>query len=217
MRPLTPEMKAIQQANATLIDFGKETILDADEPGFSDNVNYLFGTTVRLLSGGSEKPPYMLERTARITRVLSYGVRWIAAFAPVGREQPHVRQVWKWMGQVCLAMLATGVVGWMIGTRHDVAGTISAVLYGVLVVLLLVALGCVLGYRWGFVAVILGLAGACLGAGALVWWSPALHDQTIPIWKWDARLLHVIPAAGVAVLIPLAIVTRTLSKVRPIR
>ena len=217
MRAVTPEMKAIQQANASLIDFGKETIQDADEPAFSNNVNYLFETTVRLLSAGSDKPPYLLERTARITRVLSYAVRWIAAFAPVGSGQPRMRQVWKWLGQVSLAMLATGLVGWMLGAHHDVAGTISAVLYGVIVVLALVALGCVLGYRWGFITVILTVAGACAGAGALVWWSPVLHDETLPIWMWDVPLLHAIPAAGVIVLIPLAILTRSLSKVRHVR
>jgi hypothetical protein len=210
-------MKAIQQANASLIGFGKETILDADEPAFSNNVNYLFGTTVSLLAGGADKPPYILERSVRITRVLSYAVRWIAAFAPVGREQPHMRQVWKWMGQVALVMLGAGAVGWMLGSNHDVVGTISAALYGVIVVFALVALGCVLGFRWGFAAVIATVAGACIGAGAVVWWSPVLRDQTVLVWIWDVRLLLAIPAAGVIALIPLALLTRALSRVRNVR
>jgi patatin-like phospholipase/uncharacterized protein DUF3376 len=172
--------QATQKANARLIGFGQEGFPDADEPGFSGNLDYLLQTTIRLARGHREQPPAALDRLSRVLRIASYPLRLLAATVPV--QKPSVRSIWQGIGVILLLLALVALLAWGAGTGH-LAAALTTIGYGAAVGLLLIAYGCNLGYRLAFVVPLVLAIGLLIGA---------LHPQT-------GLALAAVSAVGMAV------------------
>lgn len=212
-----PALSATRKANASLIGYGAETMLDADEPAFTNNVNYLLQTTIRVLQGNAKEPPAMLSRAARVTRIMSYGVRWVAAIAPPYREAPKASSVWKWSAFVIILMSVAGLAGWGMGAKRDLANTAAAALYSIVAILAFVSLGCVVGWRTGFATTVALVAGVSLGVGAVVWTHPGLFPEWHFIGSSHLPWVTAVPLLGLVTIALLGFLTRLLARIPRLR
>lgn len=208
-----PALSATRKANASIFGFGREALLDADEPAFTNNVNYLLQTTIRVLQGDAKEPPALLSRAARITRILSYGMRWVAAFAPPYREAPKASSVWKWSAFVLILIFIAGLAGWGMGAKHDLVNTAAAALYGVVAVLALISLGCVVGWRAGFATIVALVAGVCLGIGAIVWTHPGIFPPWHFVGSSHFPWVVAIPLSGMLAIAAFALLSHLMARI----
>jgi hypothetical protein len=144
---------AVVRANVRLIGYGTEGIPDADEPQFTKNLQYLTNTAIRVARGSAEKTPAELSVFERGMRLISYLVLWITSLMPRRRQ---VRSVFPILAAVLVVAGLLVGAGFMLGSKMQWGTIFTDGVIG----LLLMALGCLLGFRW-YVAiplsVILGL------------------------------------------------------------
>jgi hypothetical protein len=150
----------IQRANSRLIGFGHETLQDAVEPDFSNNVDALLRTCLQLAKGNRDQPPAALDRLSRALRIASYPLKMVAASAPV--KKPSVRGVWRWIGVTLLLVAMVAALAW-VSAKGDPAGWLMAIIYTLAAGAFLVACGCGLGFRWWSVIPAMLFLGVVLG------------------------------------------------------
>ena len=161
-----------------LIGYGLETVKDATEPQFSDNMAYLGDAFVRMLKGNSANPPAALDTASRVLRYYSYFARLVVFLA----RQPTKA------GTILFLFLGIILIGgliwiWGYGVGHQVplAQYATWAGYGVIAALSLVAAGTVLGWRWGFVS----WAGVfLLGIIVEAFLCPPGLERMLPWLKW---------------------------------
>lgn len=167
-----PVVAARQRANAKIIGFGNETILDANEPGFSDDRRYLVDTAIALARGSFDKPPAALDSFSRMARVASYPLGIIAS-SYVGPGKPTARRVARLAALVAVLMVFSLLVG------AGVANTLWWIAYGAAGALLFMTLGCVLGWRWGFAVITAFFVGVFAAASVLRWEAGAPYATAV--------------------------------------
>jgi hypothetical protein len=155
----SPGRLRTQRENAELIGHGLETIADASEPRFSQDLSSLADTAAAMMKGSSEKAPRALDIPSRAMRFLSYFARAVAAMAGPGAQ---AKTTWRF-GIVTAIVLVVGIVlGWSFGSHTALLTVLTALGLGVAAVGGLIGAGCVLGWRWAP----LFWAALCFGAFA---------------------------------------------------
>lgn len=155
----TANTATIQEENRKVIGYGRETVLDANEPEFSRNVEYITTTASRLFRGPSGKPPAALDRLARISRILAYlslGLTWIFPLKPFTTRA-------QWIRGVLLVAILGVAIGWGYFMGSGQSGTQVALttIEIALAALALLFAGAGLGFKYGwalFLMLALGLA-----------------------------------------------------------